>query len=117
MNQLIRTYRGQFAAPIEANMRRLRIEIDRKIGGEDNIKVNIYILDELDEPICYQSGKGENELVINIEEDRIEYSWKKKTFWKRTKDFFRNIVESISSVFTSVFSAIGIGREVPLEKF
>lgn len=56
-------------------------------------------------------GSGENELVINIEEDGINYIWTKKTFWKKTKDFFssvaHNIVEGIRSVLSSVLSVGG----------
>jgi hypothetical protein len=36
------------------------------------------------DPIHLQMGNGENELVINIEEDGINYIWTKKTYWKMT---------------------------------
>jgi hypothetical protein len=40
-------------------------------------------------------GNGENELVINIEEDGINYIWTKKTYWKITTDFLWNVVNTI----------------------
>jgi hypothetical protein len=99
------------AAPLQANLRRLRTEIERALDGEDNVTVFIYISDELPRPICFQMGEGENELVIDIEEDGIYYTWTKKTMWRRTRDFFsdvaHNIVEGLSSVLTSVLSIGG----------
>ena len=56
------------AASLQANLRRLRTEVERALDGEDNVTVFIYISDELPEPICFQMGKGENELVIDIED-------------------------------------------------
>jgi len=56
-------------------------------------------------------GKGENELVFDIEEDGIDYTWTKKTFWKKTKDFFseaaRKIVEGLLSILDTVLSIGG----------
>jgi hypothetical protein len=40
-------------------------------------------------------GKGKNELVIDIEEGGINYIWTKKTFWKKTKDFFSSVAHNI----------------------
>ena len=111
VNRLVRQYRGQLAAPLQANLRRLRTEIERALDGEDNVTVFIYISDELPRPICFQMGEGENELVIDIEEDGIYYTWSKKTMWRRTREFFsdvaHNIVEGLSSVLTSVLSIGG----------
>ena len=111
VNLLVRQYRGQLAAPLQANLRRLRTEVEGALDGEDNVTVFIYISDVLPRPICFQMGKGENELVIDIEEDGIYYAWTKKTFWKSTRDFFsdvaHNIVEGLSSVLTSVLSIGG----------
>ena len=111
VNRLVRQYRGQLAAPLQANLRRLRTEIERALDGEDNVTVFIYIADELPEPICFQMGEGKNELVIDIEEDGIDYTWTKKTIWKKTRDFFsdvaHSIVEGLSSVLTSVLSIGG----------
>jgi hypothetical protein len=60
----------------------------RVLGGEDNVTIKIYISDELDEPECFQMGKGENEIVFDIEEDGIDHEWTKKTLWRKIKDFF-----------------------------
>lgn len=99
------------AASLQANLRRLRTEVERALDGEDNVKVYIYISDELPEPISFQMGKGENELVIDIEEDGIYYTWTKKTFWKKAKEFFsdvaHNIVEGLRLVLSSVLSIGG----------
>lgn len=110
MNKLVRQYKGQLSAPLQANLRKLRTKVEQALDGEDNVKVYIYVSDELPEPICFQMGKGENELVFNIEEDGIDYTWTKKTFWKKTKEFFSNvahkIVEGLRSVLKTV-SSIG----------
>lgn len=111
IHRLVRQYRGQLAPPLQANLRRLRTEVERALDGEDNVTVYIYISDELPQPIHFQMGEGENELVIDIEEDGINYTWTKKTFWKKTRDFFsdvaHSIVEGLSSVLTSVLSIGG----------
>lgn len=110
MNKLVRQYKGQLSAPLQANLRKLRTKIEEALDGEDNVKVYIYVSDELPEPICLQTGKGENELVFDIDEDGIDYTWTKKTFWKKTKEFFSNvahkIVEGLRSVLNTV-SSIG----------
>lgn len=83
--------------PLQENLRRLRIEIERVLGGEDNVKIDIYISDELDQPECFQIGNGENKLVFDVEEDGIDHEWTKKTLWRKIKDFVskaaRRIVE------------------------
>ena len=97
-------------APLRANLRSLRTKIAKALDGENNVTVYIYISDELDEPICLQMGNGENELVIDIEEDAIDFIWTRRTFWKKTRDFFseaaHNIVEALRSV---IKSAMAIG--------
>jgi hypothetical protein len=55
-------------------------------------------------------GNGENELVINIEEDGIKYVWTKKTYWKMTTDFLRNVVDTIvDRLGLIVSSALAVG--------
>ena len=55
-------------------------------------------------------GEGENELVINIEEDGINYIWTKKTYWKMTTDFLWNVVNSIVEEIGAILStALEIG--------
>ena len=94
------------ASPLQAHLRKFRTQVERALDGEGNVKVYIFIADELPEPIPIQMGKGENELVIDIEEDHIDYKWTKKTFWKKTKDFFsddaRKIVEGLRLVLDTI---------------
>jgi hypothetical protein len=55
-------------------------------------------------------GSGENELVINIEEDGINYIWTKKTYWKMTTDFLWNVVNGIVEAIGAILStALAIG--------
>jgi hypothetical protein len=49
-------------------------------------------------------GKGKNELVIDIEEGGINYIWTKKTFWKKTKDFFSSVAHNIVEGKTEINS-------------
>lgn len=83
------------SAPVRSNLRKLRTIIDKAVEGEENLTVYIYISDELDEPIKLQTGAGDNELLIDIEEEGIEVVWTKKTWWKKTKDFFKEAAEKI----------------------
>jgi phage-related protein len=62
------------------------------------------------DPIHLQMGNGENELVINIEEDGINYIWTKKTYWKITTDFLWNVVNTIVDRIGSIVgNALAIG--------
>ena len=64
--------------PLLANLRWFRIEKERMLNGEDNVKVYIYISDELPRPIRLLMGNGENKVIIDIEEDDIDYMVKEK---------------------------------------
>ena len=85
--------------PLQENLRKLRIMVERVLGGEANVKIKIYISDELDEPDCFQIGNGENELVFDIEEDGIDHEWTKKTLWRKIKDFFSKAARTIVKIF------------------
>jgi len=43
MNKLVRQYKEQLTAPLQANLRKLRTKVEKALGGEDNVKVYIYI--------------------------------------------------------------------------
>jgi hypothetical protein len=49
-------------------------------------------------------GKGENEIVFDIEEDGIDHEWTKKTLWRKIKDFFS--FDKISLILKWVMQAI-----------
>jgi hypothetical protein len=74
------------------------------LNDEDNVAVFIYISDEAADPIHLQMGNGENELVINVEETGIKYVWTKKTYWKMTTDFLKNVVNTIVDRIGSIVS-------------
>ena len=104
INKLVRQWKGQLTPALQKNLRKLRLMIVRVLGGEDNVKIKIYISDELDEPECFQMGKGENEIVFDIEEDGIDHEWTKKTLWRKIKDFFS--FDKISLILKWVMQAI-----------
>lgn len=95
INTLARQLKGKLADPILRNLRGLKSKISTILNGEENYRVCIYISDELDEPIEFISGPAENELVIDIEEDGVEYTWSKKTWWKFAADFFKDSATAI----------------------
>ena len=110
INKLVRQFKGKINDEIQRNLRKLRIEIATVLNGEDNVAVFIYISDEVADPIHLQMGSGENELVINIEEDGINYIWTKKTYWKMTTDFLWNVVNGIVEAIGAILStALAIG--------
>lgn len=68
--------------------------------------VYLYISDELDEPIQFSSGSKENELVINVDEHGIDYTWTTTSYWKQTKDFFKSATGLIVNELTSIWEDI-----------
>jgi hypothetical protein len=58
------------SAPVLKNLRKLIIDIDGILNGEDNVTVFLYI-SELPEAICLKMGEGKKELPIGLDEDGI----------------------------------------------
>lgn len=106
INRLVRQYKGKLADPLKRNLQKLRLQIHKALNGEENYHVYIYISDELDDPIKFENGSGDNELVIDIEEDGIECTWTKRSWWKRTKDFFRDAANEIIDGLRSLWGGI-----------
>lgn len=90
------------------NLRKLRLEIYEALDEEENYTVFLYISDELEDPIKFVNGSGDNELVINIESDGIRYAWTRVTFWKKTKDFFQATASKIIEALRNVWKAGGL---------
>lgn len=79
INRLVLQFREQLTPPLAKHLRKLRIKVERVLGGEDNVQIIIYISDVLDEPVRFQIGNGGNQVVFNIEEDGIDYIWTRRT--------------------------------------
>ena len=118
INRLVRQFKGRLTPLLQENLRRLRIEIERVLGGEDNVKIDIYISDELDDPECIQIGNGENKLVFDVEEDGIDHKWTKQTLWRKIKNFVSKAGRKIGEIlFENVllkFILMVIGLAFPI---
>ena len=69
---LVRQYKDELSAPVLKNLRKLIIDIDGILNGEDNVTVFLYI-SELPEAICLKMGEGNKELHILLDEDCIHH--------------------------------------------
>ena len=115
INKLVRDFKGKVAEEIHKHIRDLRTEITNILNDEDNVAVFIYISDEAADPIHLQMGNGENELVINVEETGIKYVWTKKTYWKMTTDFLKNVVNTIVDRIGSIVSSALVVGTSPMK--
>ena len=88
------------SAPVLKNLRKLIIDIDGILNGEDNVTVFLYI-SELPEAICLKMGEGKQELPILLDEDGIHHCGTvhhgKTTSWEKIISFGVNLFyESIT---------------------
>lgn len=87
-------------------------------GCTKNVKVTIYIDNILDDPIEVLAGAGDNDLVINIEEDaNVKYRWTKETWvkkindaWNQVQSTLERIIDHITSEASTLLTVIGTNR-------
>ena len=106
INDIIRDYRHTLDNTYRRKLREVRNHIDGYLDGETNVEVVIQIPDLLCEPIRYRSGSGENRLTIDIGRYYVDYTWTRRTFTKRAKDFFGGVVKKVAGFFGSLWGGI-----------
>lgn len=87
-------------------------------GCVKNVKVTIYIDEILEDPIEVLAGAGDNELVINIDENaHVSYEWTKETWskiisdaWNLVQSILQDILGFITSKARSLLSVKGSNR-------
>lgn len=103
---MIRNHRHSLDENLRSRLRSVRLHISDYLDGESNVEVLINIPDALYEPIKYRSGNGENQLTIDIDHYGVNYSWTRRTYTKRAKEFFSGVVKKVTGFFGSIFRGI-----------
>lgn len=99
VNKLVRQFKGKLSDQVNRNLRKLKTEIHKALDGEENYIVYLYISDELDDPIEFKNGNGVNELVIDIDENGIDFAWVKTSYWRKTKVFYEAAETKVTTSF------------------
>lgn len=95
---MVRDCKGRLADSVNRNLQTLRIRIHKALNGEDNYLVYLNIKGEA--PIKFGSGMQQNELVINVHDQGIDFDWTKTSFIKDAS-------EILSSAASSVIDGLG----------